>query len=582
MKYPDDFINKIIQGDCLKIMKEIPDNSIDLVLTDPPYMISSSLKIRRQRNPIKFTKKWKFKGKDIDYKFGDWDIFETMTDYLNFTEQWFKECIRVLRKGGHIVSFFDKHKLSYLVHWAEKLNVKTRQCLFWIKSNPVPQARKVAFMSAVELAYWGTKETTERRYACVSEDTECLTDRGWKKYFEIKLNDRIATFNLLTEAIEFHYPNAIVSYDFEGELLQIKNKEIDCLVTDNHRMLVRKPYQKLDDWFFIEASKLEGRHFDVPVAGYSLGENIELSDSFLKLLGWIITEGHIERKNKGITISQSWSVHKDYCNEIEECLKTEKIKFSKWISNAKYKDKIKQQMTFRIFAEDALKFKYWIQRKDELLRLPYNRLKILFESLIKGDGTRRKLAHFADASFCFIQKDKEIVDWFVRLCVLIGFRTKVSFRKERGIYYVYISQRNYTRFRKNLIKKRIKYKGRVWCPSVPNSCFVARRNNTIFITGNTFNYQLGQHPDYIITPICSGKERYQFGFHPTQKPEKVIEWIMSYLSNEGDIVLDPFVGSGTTAVVAKKLKRNYIGIEKESKYVKMAEARINAIQKSLL
>jgi len=40
MKYPDDFINKIIQGDCLEVMKKIPDNSIDLVLTAPPYMIS--------------------------------------------------------------------------------------------------------------------------------------------------------------------------------------------------------------------------------------------------------------------------------------------------------------------------------------------------------------------------------------------------------------------------------------------------------------------------------------------------------------------------------------------------------------
>ena len=173
MKWPKKFINHVIQENCLKILKEIPNDSIDLVLTDPPYMISSTVRIKRQRNPMKFgewrgkgekRKDYKYKGKDISFEFGDWDIFPSLEDYLEFSEKWFTEAIRVLRKGGHIISFWDKHKLTYIVNWANKLSVKNRQCIFWIKTNPVPCARKVNFMSAVELAYWGTKETTERKF----------------------------------------------------------------------------------------------------------------------------------------------------------------------------------------------------------------------------------------------------------------------------------------------------------------------------------------------------------------------------------------------------------------------------------
>ena len=62
--------------------------------------------------------------------------------------------------------------------------------------------------------------------------------------------------------------------------------------------------------------------------------------------------------------------------------------------------------------------------------------------------------------------------------------------------------------------------------------------------------------------------------HPTQKPEKLIAKLILASSNEGDVVFDPFVGSGTTAVTAKKLKRNFIGIEREKEYVALALKRL--------
>lgn len=67
--------------------------------------------------------------------------------------------------------------------------------------------------------------------------------------------------------------------------------------------------------------------------------------------------------------------------------------------------------------------------------------------------------------------------------------------------------------------------------------------------------------------------------HPTQKPEKLVAKLILSNSNEGDLVLDPFLGSGTTSVVAKKLGRNYIGIEQELEYCLLAEKRLVRAEK---
>ena len=67
------------------------------------------------------------------------------------------------------------------------------------------------------------------------------------------------------------------------------------------------------------------------------------------------------------------------------------------------------------------------------------------------------------------------------------------------------------------------------------------------------------------------------GLHPTQKPVKLMEWILKYYSKEGDTILDPTMGSGSTGVACKNLNRKFIGIEMDEKIFKTAEERINKI-----
>jgi site-specific DNA-methyltransferase (adenine-specific) len=65
-------------------------------------------------------------------------------------------------------------------------------------------------------------------------------------------------------------------------------------------------------------------------------------------------------------------------------------------------------------------------------------------------------------------------------------------------------------------------------------------------------------------------------FHSTVKPIALMEYLIKLVSREGATVLDPFTGSGSTGIACKKLNRQFIGIEREADYVKIANARINA------
>lgn len=83
--------------------------------------------------------------------------------------------------------------------------------------------------------------------------------------------------------------------------------------------------------------------------------------------------------------------------------------------------------------------------------------------------------------------------------------------------------------------------------------------------------------------LATGRERIRLNgskVHSTQKPEALLYRVIMASSNVGDIVLDPFLGSGTTGAIAKKLGRNWIGIERDRTYIKVAQKRIDAVQRA--
>ncbi len=105
----------------------------------------------------------------------------------------------------------------------------------------------------------------------------------------------------------------------------------------------------------------------------------------------------------------------------------------------------------------------------------------------------------------------------------------------------------------------------------------------------TFNYdamkmandEVQMRSDWLF-PICNGHERLKNEdgnkVHPTQKPEALLHRVLMSSTKPGDVILDPFFGSGTTGAVAKRLGRNFVGIERQQDYIDAATARIAAVE----
>ena len=142
-----DIIDKILLGDCLEILKKIPDNSIDLIFTDPPYNISKKDKIFRDYRSGK--------NGDISMDFGTWDY---NFDPIPFLE----ESKRVLNDYGSIIVWTSEQLFGVYRDWFAK-NMCPKQLLVWIKTNPLPQFRLIGYRQATELMFWATKNKNTKK-----------------------------------------------------------------------------------------------------------------------------------------------------------------------------------------------------------------------------------------------------------------------------------------------------------------------------------------------------------------------------------------------------------------------------------
>jgi len=149
--------NTLIHGDCLEELKKLPDNSIDAIITDPPYNISQEGGdiIRKSLSSREFRR-----NSNIKKDFGEWDK-RSEEEFYNFTKKWFKECSRVLKEGGWCFIFFSKERVGYFTDPRDSLfkenKFKTRTIISWHKTNPTPSFRKVNFLSSCEFIVVGSK-----------------------------------------------------------------------------------------------------------------------------------------------------------------------------------------------------------------------------------------------------------------------------------------------------------------------------------------------------------------------------------------------------------------------------------------
>ena len=147
MNWPDDFINQVVQGDCLEVMKGMPDKCVDLVLTDPPYNISQKNKIYRDYRSGKRA--------DISFDYGEWDYGFNILPVL-------EESKRLLKQYGQWIVFCAEQQIGMYRKWLGD-NGHFKQILIWEKTNPLPQFRKCGYRQATEIMMWAYREKPTKK-----------------------------------------------------------------------------------------------------------------------------------------------------------------------------------------------------------------------------------------------------------------------------------------------------------------------------------------------------------------------------------------------------------------------------------
>jgi len=144
----NELLNQIFNEDCLDGLKRIPNNSIDAVITDPPYGIA-------KKNPLK----GKSHG-NIKTISSSWDLFDSIQDFQEFTNKWLKECYRILKPTGTIAVWGDRKNIFFVQPLLESLFPKFLDLITWIKRDAPPNITNRGLAASTEFCLVYCKSKT--------------------------------------------------------------------------------------------------------------------------------------------------------------------------------------------------------------------------------------------------------------------------------------------------------------------------------------------------------------------------------------------------------------------------------------
>jgi modification methylase len=138
-------LNQILHGDCIEVLKSLPENSVDLIFADPPY----NLQLQNDLYRPNMTK--------VDAVNDGWDKFEDFAAYDTFTREWLSASRRVLKETGTIWVIGSYHNIYRVGTILQDLGFWILNDTIWIKNNPTPNFRGVRFTNAHETILWAQK-----------------------------------------------------------------------------------------------------------------------------------------------------------------------------------------------------------------------------------------------------------------------------------------------------------------------------------------------------------------------------------------------------------------------------------------
>ena len=142
--------NVIIQGDCIAEMAGLPDRSVDMIFADPPYNLQLGGDLFRPE------------GTRVDAVNDDWDKFESLATYDEFTRDWLREARRILKDDGTIWVIGSYHNIFRIGALLQDAKFWILNDIVWRKSNPMPNFRGTRFTNAHETLIWCAKDEKAR------------------------------------------------------------------------------------------------------------------------------------------------------------------------------------------------------------------------------------------------------------------------------------------------------------------------------------------------------------------------------------------------------------------------------------
>ena len=143
-------LDTILEGDCIAQMARLPDKSVDMIFADPPYNLQLGGDLFRPE------------GSRVDAVDNDWDKFESLTTYDNFTREWLDQARRILKDNGTIWVIGSYHNIYRVGALLQDADFWILNDIVWRKSNPMPNFRGTRFTNAHETLIWCAKDEKAR------------------------------------------------------------------------------------------------------------------------------------------------------------------------------------------------------------------------------------------------------------------------------------------------------------------------------------------------------------------------------------------------------------------------------------
>lgn len=355
---------------------------------------------------------------------------------------------------------------------------------------------------------------------CYDGKTELFTSKGWKNIKEITKDDILATLNIKTNKLEYHFPEEVIHKKYKGKMYYIDNQSINLLITPNHRCYVKNSFYGKYDWVFAKdlfsktqkhwfrkTCSWDGEYKDffvLPevelIRQNSYGEKIKKAkyinmNLWLKFLGLYLSEGSYNKEYKKngdkhhhyvISVSQK---KKHVRNEIIKVL--DELGYNYVVSPNDFRIDDKQLWTYlKQFGGSHEKF-----IPEEIKQLPKEQLDIFIKYLMLGDEIHihyPKLNKIVNKIYSYKTNSYStssvlLMNDFCEIAIKCGYGISVQKKEKKEYCPTYsihmLKAKDFLVQSKNC--KKVDYDGYVYCVTVPNSTLLVKRNGRICWCGNS-------------------------------------------------------------------------------------------------